>query len=79
MTTNSRPNYNSRVHIAHTRMHLRHPAQMTGKVSPLGPTEHLHKATLPSPGDVAALPKHRNKHREAAKLRTQRNMFQMKE
>ena len=47
---------------------------------PLDPTEHLlYKATLPSLGDIVALLIHRNKHREAAKMRRQRNTAQMKE
>ena len=54
------------------------PAQVTGEVELLDTTGYLlHNATLQSPEDIAALD--RNKHREAAKIRKQRNMSQMKE
>ena len=59
--------------------HLECAAQMSGEAVPLDTTEHLlHKATLPSLGHMAALLVHRNKHRDAAKMRRQRNMFQIK-
>ena len=52
----SRFNYNRTVRTAHTGAHLERPAQVTGEAVPLGPTGHLlHKAILPSLGDVAAL------------------------
>ena len=39
-------------------VHLAFLAQMTRQAVPVGPTGHLlHKATLPIPGDVAAVPK----------------------
>ena len=39
-----------------TGVHLECPAQVTGEAESLGPTEHLlHMATLPIPGDKAAL------------------------
>ena len=47
---------------------------------PLYPTGHLlHQATLPRQGVLAALLDKRNKHREATKMRRQRNMAQRKE
>ena len=47
---------------------------------PLGHTGHLlYKAIQPRLGDIANLLKHRNKNREATKMRKQRNMSQMKE
>ena len=61
-------------------MHLECPAWVIGEAVPLDPTEHLlHWATLSSPGDIEAHLIYSNKHREAAKMRRQRNMAQMKE
>ena len=52
---------------------------MTGEAEPLDPTGHLlHEVTLPSHRVKVALP-NTYKHREAAKMRRQRNMAQMKE
>ena len=47
----------------HTWVH----SLVIGEAVPLDPIGYLlYKATLPSLGDLAALPKHSNKHREAA-------------
>ena len=63
-------NHNRRVYTAHCgRAHLEHPALVIGKLVPLDPM---------GSEDVAALPIHRTKHRELAKMRKQRNMSQMK-
>ena len=52
---------------------------MTGEAEPLDPTGYLlHEVTLPSHRVKVALP-NTYKHREAAKMRRQRNMAQMKE
>ena len=52
---------------------------MIAEAMPLYSTGHLlHEATLPRHAVKAALP-NRNKHREAAKMRRQRNMAQIKE
>ena len=55
-------------------------AQVIKEAVPLGCTGHvLHKATHSSLGGIAALPNIHIQHREAAKMRRQRNMSQMKE
>ena len=76
----SRLNYKRKVYTAREGAHLQCPVWVIGEAVPSNPTEHLlHTGTLPRQRDIAALPVHRNKHREAAKMRTQRNMPQMKE
>ena len=63
----------------HKGAHLECPAWVTREVVPLDPTEYLlHKATLPSLQNTAAL-LNRSKHKEAAKIRRQRNMCQIKD
>ena len=68
------------MHTAHTGAQVECPSRVTGEAVPLAlqDTYYIHKATLPSTGDVDALID-RNKHREAATIRRQRNMAQMKE
>lgn len=44
----------------------------------LGLTVHLQKATPSRPGDVADIP-NMHKHTQRAKMKKQKNMFQMKE
>ena len=51
------PNYNRRVHTVPSPVHMDLPTLVTKEAAPLCPTGHLlHKATLPRPGDIAALP-----------------------
>ena len=53
-------------------------AQVNREAVPQDSTEHLlHKATVLRMADIAVLPNmliHRNRHREASKMRRQRNM-----
>ena len=60
-------------------LYLESAAQMIRKPVPLDPIEHLlYKAYQAQEMDQLYLI-HRNKHREAAKMRRQRNMLQIKE
>ena len=63
-------------------MHLKYPAWVIGEAVPLNPTGHLlYCTTLPREGVKAALPntrKQTNIEREAAKMRKQRNIAQLK-
>ena len=53
---------------------------MNAEAVQLDPTGHLlHQATLSSPTDIAALSNTQNKYRDAAKMRSQRNISQMKQ
>ena len=61
--------------------HLKYPAWVIGEAVPLDRIGHLlYQVTVPCLGDITALPNtYRNKHREAAKMKSQRNMAQMTE
>ena len=60
-------------------MHLEYPPWDIGVAVPLDSTGHLlREATLPRHRVKQFYLIHRNKHREAAKMRRQRNMAQMK-
>ena len=74
-----RLNYKRRVYSAHTEGALECPAWVIGEAVPLDHTGHLlHEATLLRQESKHLCVIHRNKHREAAKMRRQRNMAQMK-
>ena len=75
----SRLNYKRRVYSAHTEGALECPAWVIGEAVPLDHTGHLlHEATLLRQESKHLCVIHRNKHREAAKMRRKRNMAQMK-
>ena len=59
-------------------MHLKYPAWVIGEAVPLDPTGHLLLHYQDRESKQLYLI-HRNKHREAAKTRRERNMAQMKE
>ena len=67
------------MHTAHTGAQVECPSRVTGEAVPLAlqDTYYIHKATLPSTGDVDALID-RNKHRGAGKMQEQRTGSQMK-